>query len=79
MYTNHQRINNEDNWQHTGVQNIGGYSQTSHTNNLNHQYPIQNENVYANLGSQPPLGPNIHHHQDNSSLNYERLVRKCVV
>ena len=75
MYTNHQRIvppTNDNNWQHTGVQNMG-YSQPPHNTNLNHQYPIQNENVYANLGSQPPLGPNLHP-QDNSSMNYERYI-----
>jgi len=74
MYTNHQRIApspNDNNWQNAGVQNMG-YSQAPHNTNLNHQnYPIQNENVYANLGSQPPLGPDLPN-QDNSSLNYER-------
>ena len=80
MYTNHQRIpqhpTNDNNWQqHTGVQHGMGYvnqpPQQQHNTNLNQQYPIPNENVYANLGSQPPLAPNMHH-QDNSSLNYER-------
>ena len=80
MYTNHQRIppqpTNDNNWQqHNGVQQGMGYNnqspQQQHNSNLNQQYPIHNENVYANLGSQPPLGHNIHH-QDNSSLNYER-------
>ena len=75
MYTNHQRItsNNDNNWQHNGVQNMG-YSQAPTTNNINRQYPVQNENVYANLGSQPPLGSNIHY-QDNPSLDYQRLVK----
>ena len=75
MYTNHQRIAqspNDNNWQNSGVQNMG-YSQPPPQNtNLNHQnYPVQNENVYANLGSQPPLGPNMPN-QDHSSMNYER-------
>ena len=70
MYTNHQRIpshpTNDNNWQqHTGVQHGMGYvnqppQQQQHNTNLNQQYPIPNENVYANLGSQPPLGPNMH-------------------
>ena len=75
MYTNHQRIapsTNDNNWQqHTGVQSVGYSEPPPNNTNINHQYPIQNENVYANLGTQPPLGPNTHH-QDNSSLNYER-------
>ena len=83
MYTNHQRIppqpTNDNNWQqHNGVQHGVGYNnqspQQQHNTNLNQQYPIPNENVYANLGSQPPLGPNMHH-QDNSSLNYERYLK----
>ena len=75
MYTNHQRImpptNDNNSWQQPAGGPTMGYPQGQHNTNINHpqQYP---ENVYANLGSQPPLGGPGMHHQDNQSMGYER-------
>ena len=75
MYTNHQRImpptNDNNSWQQPAGGPTMGYPQGQHNTNINHpqQYP---ENVYANLGSQPPLGGPGMHHQDNPSMGYER-------